>query len=85
MGELAREIGEGNIANKVKKENKIEIKERPRSLFYTTFRGRKSKPRREKEQKKKGNKKKQQKKRRKKKLPIELFPLYSPESPLQLG
>ena len=38
MGELAMEIGEGNIAKKVKKENKIKIKERLRSLFYTTFR-----------------------------------------------
>ena len=37
MGELAREIREGNIAKKVKKEIKIQIKERPRSLFYTTF------------------------------------------------
>ena len=37
MGELAMEIGEGNIGKKVKKDNKIKIKERPRSLFYTTF------------------------------------------------
>ena len=32
------EIGEGTIAKKVKKEKKIKIKERLRSLFYTTFR-----------------------------------------------
>ena len=89
MRELAMEIGEGNIAEKVKKENKIKIKERPHSLFYTTFQReecrRKSKPSREKEHQKKGKKKKQQKKRKKKELLIELFPLYSPEFPLRLG
>ena len=52
--ESERSTREGNIAKKVKKKNKIQIKERLRSLFYTTFRReerrRKSKPRREKEQ-----------------------------------
>ena len=49
-----RLIGEGNSAKKVKMENKIKIKQRLRSLFYSTFRReerrRKFKPRREKEQ-----------------------------------
>ena len=54
------ESREGGDARKMKKESKIKIKERRRSLFYTTFRRgecwRKSKPRREKEQPKKKKK-----------------------------
>ena len=51
------ESREGGDARKMKKESRIQIKDRRRSLFYTTFwrgeRRRKTKPRREKEQPKK--------------------------------
>ena len=81
------ETREGGDASKMK-ENNIKIKERPRSLFYTTFRReerrRKSKPRREKEQqsKKRKEKKLRGEAKKKKKPPERAFSLfYSPETP----
>ena len=78
MGELATEIGEGNIAKKVKNENKIQIKERPGSLFHTTFqweeRRRKSKARREKEQQKKREEEEAAKEEEEEEAPDRVFP-----------